>query len=61
MTGGAHRPPGEIQKKAETTIFKGDDLCLETILQDTSIDFGEYALGKELKRQLISADIAGTT
>ena len=51
----------EIQKKAETTIFKGDDLCLETILQDTSIDFGEYALGKVLKRQLISADIAGTT
>lgn len=51
----------EIQKKAETTIFKGDDMCLETILQDTSIDFGEYALGKVLKRQLISADIAGTT
>lgn len=48
----------EIQKKAETTIFKGDDLCLKTILQDPSIDFGEYALGKGLKRDLISMEMA---
>ncbi len=49
----------EIQKKAATTIFKGDDLCLSSILRDTSIDFGEYALGKELKRRLISIDMTG--
>lgn len=47
----------EIQKKAATTIFKGDDLCLSSILQDPSIDFGEYALGKDLKRRLISTDV----
>lgn len=49
----------EIQQKAATTIFKGDDLCLNSILQDTSIDFGEYALGKRLKRMLISTDVTG--
>ena len=42
-----------IQKKAESTIFKGDDLCMNSILNDSSIDFGEYALGKTLKRELI--------
>ena len=47
----------EIQKKAQSTIFKGDDLCLESILLDPAIDFGEYALGKELKRKLISLDM----
>lgn len=46
-----------IQKKAQSTIFKGDDLCLESILLDPAIDFGEYALGKELKRKLISLDM----
>ena len=42
-----------IQKKAESTIFKGDDLCLTSILSDPATDFGEYALGRELKRKLI--------
>lgn len=48
----------EIQRKAETTIFKGEDLCLSSILSDTTIDFGEYSLGKSLKRDLISLDLA---
>lgn len=48
---------GEIQKKAQNTIFKGDDLCLESILRDPAIDFGEYALGKEVKRMLIYLDM----
>ncbi len=47
----------EIQNKAQTTIFKGDDLCLTSILLDPAIDFGEYALGKDLKRRLISLDV----
>ena len=47
----------EIHKKAEATIFKGDDLCISTILSDSSIDFGEYALGKGLKRELILKEL----
>lgn len=43
----------EICTKAESTIFKGEDLSIEKILNDSSIDFGEYALGKEMKRTLI--------
>ena len=43
----------EIHNRAQSTIFKGDDLCIGSILADTSIDFGEYALGKGLKRELI--------
>ena len=43
----------EIHNRAQSTIFKGDDLCMGSILADTSIDFGEYALGKGLKRELI--------
>lgn len=43
----------EIQRRAEATIFKGDDLCLTSILSDPGTDFGEYALGRELKRKLI--------
>ena len=42
-----------IRKKAESTIFKGDDLCLTSILSDPATDFGEYALGRELKKKLI--------
>ena len=42
-----------IREKAEATIFKGDDLCLSSILKDESIDFGEYSLGRDLKRKLI--------
>ncbi len=48
----------EINRKAETTIFKGDDLCLSSILNDNSIDFGNYALGKNLKRRLIQMELA---
>lgn len=47
----------EIQRRAESTIFKGEDLCLDSILSDTAIDFGEYAQGKELKRMLIMHDL----
>ena len=43
----------EIQKKAEETIFKGDDLCITSILSDPATNFGEYALGRDLKRELI--------
>lgn len=48
----------DIHKKAETTIFKGDDLCINSILKDTSIDFGEYSLGRELKRLLVLKELA---
>lgn len=48
----------EIHRKAESTIFKGEDLCRESILNEASIDFGEYALGKELKRKLISLELS---
>ena len=47
----------DIRKKAESTIFKGDDLCIGSILADTSIDFGEYALGKTMKRELIIREL----
>lgn len=43
----------EIQKRAESTIFKGDDLSLKSILSDSASDFGEYSLGRDLKRDLI--------
>lgn len=48
----------EINRKAESTIFKGDDLCIESILKDESIDFGEYALGRGLKRELIRMELS---
>lgn len=47
----------EIRQRAESTIFKGEDLCLNSILNEPGIDFGEYSLGKELKRQLITLDL----
>ena len=47
----------DIQRKAESTIFKGEDLCHTSILNYNAIDFGEYALGKELKRKLISMEM----
>ncbi len=47
----------EIQRRAESTIFKGDDLCLDSILRDPAIDYGEYALGRDLKRMLILMDV----
>ena len=49
----------EIQKKAETTIFKGDVLCIDSILSDPAIDPGEYAQGRKLKRELIRHDLGG--
>lgn len=50
----------EIRKKAETTIFKGDDLCMESIFNDNSVDFGNYALGRGLKRSLIKLELFGS-
>lgn len=47
----------EIRKKAEATIFKGEDLCFSSILGDSTIDFGEYSLGKKLKRWLIETEL----
>lgn len=47
----------EIHEKAEATIFKGDDLCINSILSDSSIDFGEYSLGRALKRELILREL----
>lgn len=49
-----------INKKAEATIFKGVDLCLNTILKNEGIDFGNYAMGPGLKRKLISMELTGT-
>ena len=46
----------DIQKKAESTIFKGDDLCINSLLREKGIDFGEYALGRKLKRDLIQLE-----
>lgn len=48
-----------IQTKAEATIFKGEDLCMDSILKDESIDFGEYSLGRNLKRKLITLELTG--
>lgn len=50
----------EIHRKAESTIFKGEDLCRSSILNDNAIDVGEYALGRELKRKLISMEISSS-
>ena len=49
-----------INKKAEATIFKGNDLCLSSILKNEAIDFGNYAMGPELKRKLIALELTGT-
>lgn len=48
----------EIKKKAESTIFRGSDLCLDSILRDPAIDFGEYALGRKVKRELIVKELS---
>lgn len=47
----------EIRKKAEDTIFKGDDLCLDKVLREPATDFGEYSLGRRLKRELILKEL----
>jgi O-6-methylguanine DNA methyltransferase len=46
----------EIQKKAESTIFKGDDLCINSLLREKGIDFGEYSLGRSIKKELIQLE-----
>lgn len=43
----------EIKKKAEVTLFKGDDLCFLS-----QIDFGNYALGPDMKRELIIRELS---
>lgn len=48
----------EIQTKAQSTIFKGQDLSIKAILEDPSIDFGEYVFGRKLKKTLISIDLS---
>ena len=47
----------DIRKKAQDTIFKGDDLCLDKVLRDQATDFGEYALGRKIKRELILKEL----
>lgn len=47
-----------IQEKAQSTIFKGDDISMEKLLQEKGIDFGEYALGRRLKRALIQKELS---
>lgn len=49
----------KINKNAEATIFKGDDLCINSILNDSTIDFGEYSYGRNLKRELIIKELTG--
>ena len=48
----------EIQTKAQSTIFKGQDLSIKAILEDPTIVFGEYAFGRKLKKALISMDLS---
>ena len=47
-----------VQEKAQSTIFKGDDISMEKLLQEKGIDFGEYALGRKLKRALIQKELS---
>lgn len=47
----------DIRHKAESTIFKGGDICMDSLLRDKSFDFGEYALGRKLKRHLIQLEL----
>lgn len=47
----------DIHRKAEATIFKGEDLCKGNILKDNAIDFGEYSLGRQMKRKLIIMEL----
>ena len=47
-----------VRTKAESTIFKGNDICMESLLKEKGIDFGEYALGRKLKRELIQKELS---
>ena len=42
----------ELRRSAEQTLFKGEDLFPFRIM-----DYGEYALGRELKRELVLKEI----
>ena len=46
-----------VREKAQSTIFKGDDICLANLLKEKGIDYGEYALGRTLKRALIQKEM----
>lgn len=46
----------EIIRKAEKTLFGSKYLSMEAILNDPFIDFGNYALGRKLKRVLIEKE-----
>ena len=46
-----------VREKAQSTIFKGDDICLGNLLREKGIDYGEYALGRTLKRELIQKEM----
>ena len=48
----------DIRKSAESTIFKGEDLCINSLLRKKGIDFGEYALGRKIKKELIQLEHA---
>ena len=48
----------DIRKKAESTIFKGEDLCISSLLRKKGLDLGEYALGKKIKKELIQLEHA---
>lgn len=48
----------EIQKKAESNIFKGSDLCMDNLLNAPYLDFGEYAYGRKAKRFLIRKEFS---
>ena len=47
----------DIRRKAESTIFKGDDICMDSLLHDKGFDFGEYSLGRKLKHRLIQLEL----
>ena len=47
----------DVHEKAQSTIFKGDDICMAHLLREKGIDFGEYALGRALKRELIQKEL----
>ncbi len=46
-----------VREKAQSTIFKGDDICLANLLKEKGIDYGEYSLGRDLKRRLIQKEM----
>lgn len=43
----------ETEKEAEESLFGTDGLCI-----DTSLNFGEYRLGADMKRRLIAAQLS---